>query len=105
MKAPTANQRAVLEFIETFTRENGFPPTMREISENRGLAGPSGATFIVDALVRKGFLRRMSRTPRGLKVVGSSEDMMGDVIALCRTSGFAGQVHELIEWLKERLSR
>ena len=40
---PTPRQRKILEFIDQTIKENGFPPTVREIGKAVGLNSP-GAT-------------------------------------------------------------
>ena len=64
----TDRQREVLEFIQTFTGENGVPPTVREIG-GRFHVTPRAAFDHLRALERKGYLRRRStagRTSRAL---------------------------------------
>jgi repressor LexA len=64
----TDRQQAVLDFIRTFTGENGVPPTVREIG-GRFRVTPRAAFDHLRALERKGYLRRRStpgRTSRAL---------------------------------------
>ncbi len=65
----TPRQRAVLECITAAVRERGYPPSMREIGEAVGLTSPSSVAHQLNALQRKGVLRRDSRRPRALEVV------------------------------------
>ena len=52
----TAAQRRVFDFIADFVRENGYPPTRREISAGLGFASVNSAQDHVAALVRLGAL-------------------------------------------------
>ncbi len=54
----TARQRQVLEFIDSQTREQGYPPSVREIGEAVGLSSPS----------TKGYLRRDPSKPRAIEI-------------------------------------
>lgn len=65
----TARQRAVLETIRNSVEERGYPPSMREIGEIVGLASPSSVKHQLQALERKGYLRRDPRRPRAIEVV------------------------------------
>lgn len=65
----TARQRAVLETIRQSVEERGYPPSMREIGEIVGLASPSSVKHQLQALERKGYLRRDPRRPRAIEVV------------------------------------
>ncbi len=68
----TPRQRAVLEFIKEHVMDRGYPPTVREVAERFGYSSPLSAKLHIDALVKKGFLRRSPSRSRGLEVVGLS---------------------------------
>lgn len=61
----------VLRFVESFVKDNGYPPTLDEIRESVGLCSKSHAGYYVDALEEEGLIERKPRTPRGLRLVGS----------------------------------
>ncbi|RYD16943.1 MAG: transcriptional repressor LexA [Lysobacteraceae bacterium] len=63
----TANQQRVLDCIRRHLELHGAAPTLREISENLGLASHSSAQDYVEALVRKGVLERLPHH-RGLRL-------------------------------------
>lgn len=65
----TQRQRLVLETIRMAISERGYPPTLREIGEAVGLHSPSSVKHQVDALERKGYLRRDPHLPRALELV------------------------------------
>jgi repressor LexA len=64
----TPRQREVLEVIETFQRERGFPPSVREIGEAVGLTSPSTVHTHLATLQRRGFLMRDPTKPRAIEV-------------------------------------
>ncbi|MEW6386641.1 MAG: transcriptional repressor LexA [Thermodesulfobacteriota bacterium] len=63
----TEKQRAVLTFVEEFCREQGFPPTVREVAAYFGIQ-PRAADDHLAALKRKGYLRREPGRSRGLSL-------------------------------------
>ncbi|PWH06775.1 repressor LexA [Brachybacterium endophyticum] len=65
----TARQRRILETITAAIDRHGYPPTMREIGDAVGLTSPSSVSHQLQALQRKGFLRRDPKRPRALEVV------------------------------------
>ena len=67
----TANQRRVLDCIQSHFEHNGTAPTLREISEHLGLSSHSSAQDYVEALIRKGALERSPRH-RGLRLAQRS---------------------------------
>lgn len=65
----TGRQRLVLECIRSSVSERGYPPSMREIGAAVGLQSPSSVKYQLEALERKGFLRRDPMRPRAIEVV------------------------------------
>ena len=63
----TANQQRVLDCIRRHLELHGCAPSLREISDNLGLARHSSAQDYVEALVRKGVLERLPQH-RGLRL-------------------------------------
>lgn len=73
-EALTARQRLVLETINAAIAAHGYPPTMREIGDAVGLTSSSSVSHQLQALERKGFLRRDPKRPRAMEVVMPGED-------------------------------
>jgi repressor LexA len=65
-KGLTKRQEEILDFIVERVREEGFPPTLKEIAGQFGLASPNAARDHVLALERKGFLKRTGEKSRAL---------------------------------------
>lgn len=60
-KQLTKRQHAVLETIRSWIRQRGYPPTIRELGQQLGIRSLRGVTTHLDAIARKGFLKRESR--------------------------------------------
>jgi len=67
-KGLTARQREVFEFVCDTMRAENRPPTVREIAQHFGFRSPKAATDHLDALERKGFIRRRDRKARNIEV-------------------------------------
>ncbi len=67
-KGLTEKQRLILEFIIDFQKENGFPPTIRELGDAFAIGSLRGVTVHLDALVRKGCMSR-ERTSRSIRIL------------------------------------
>src|SRR5512141_1554004 len=65
-KGLTKRQEEILDFIVGRVRDEGFPPTLKEIAECFGLASANAARDHVLALERKGFLKRTGEKSRAL---------------------------------------
>jgi len=62
-------QRLILQVIEAAVREQGYPPTVREIGAAVGLCSPASVQNHLSALEAKGFIRRGTSKRRALEVV------------------------------------
>lgn len=51
-------QRLTLEYLRNFIAENGYAPTLKDISQHIGVKSPSTAHFHLERLVEKGFIER-----------------------------------------------
>ena len=60
-KKLTHRQQTVLETIRQWVRERGYPPTIRELGKSLGIKSLRGVTTHLDAIAKKGFLKRDSR--------------------------------------------
>jgi len=62
----TQKQRKVLDFISQFIQKTGTSPTFREIMAHFGFASLKSVAGHIDALVKKGFLKKEKRKFRSL---------------------------------------
>jgi repressor LexA len=58
----------VLDFILSTVEERGYPPSVREIADAVGLASPSTVHAHLEALQRKGYIRKDATKPRAIEV-------------------------------------
>jgi repressor LexA len=67
-------QRQIYDFIVAYARRHGYPPTVREIGAEVGLASPSTVHVHLAKLEDAGYLRRDPAKPRALELVGRDGD-------------------------------
>ncbi len=72
MEKLTARQKQVLEFITRHIDGNGYPPTLRDIAGHLHVNGTLGVMKHLDALEKKGYIKRDSNTSRGITLAGHS---------------------------------
>ena len=65
----TARQFRILGAIKDALENNGYPPTMREIGVVAGLTSPASVKYQLEALEKKGFIRRDPTRGRALEVL------------------------------------
>jgi repressor LexA len=66
----TRNQRKVLDFLKSYVKKEGFPPTLREIASHFGLRGPRAPQKTLAILERKGYLRKVPGGSRAIEIQG-----------------------------------
>jgi repressor LexA len=64
----SGKRRQILEFIARHTREQGYPPSVREIGEAVGLNSSSTVHTHLQVLQRDGYLQRDPTKPRAIVV-------------------------------------
>ncbi|EME54249.1 LexA family transcriptional regulator [Amycolatopsis decaplanina DSM 44594] len=70
----TVRQQQVLDVIKLWVSRFGYPPSVREIGEAVGLTSTSSVSHQLQALQRKGYLRRDPNRPRAVGVLATTDD-------------------------------
>ncbi len=66
----TDRQQQIWNYLVEYVDGHGYPPTVREIGEEVGLASPSTVHAHLANLERAGLLRRDPTKPRALELIG-----------------------------------
>ena len=61
-------QKKILDFILGTVEDRGYPPSVREIADAVGLASPSTVHAHLEALQRKGYIRKDATKPRAIEI-------------------------------------
>lgn len=83
-------QRRMIDFIGQFSRERGYPPTIRQIGENVGISSTSVVNYNLKKLEKDGYLTRDLKVSRGVRLVDAPGNKMprpGDLVSV-PMSGF-----------------
>ena len=67
-KELTEKQRRVIEVIQQWIKDHGFPPTIREMGKQLNIKSLRGVTTHLDAIAKKGYLTRQ-RGARGIRLL------------------------------------
>ena len=73
MRGITDRQKEVLTFISTYTEENSYPPTVRDISNHFGISLRAVQDHIL-ALQKKGFLSQSQKKARSIRVLSDCRE-------------------------------
>ena len=70
----TDRQEEILIFIQQFTSENGYPPTLREIGKHFQISSTFGVKRHLEALVKKGHINIESNASRGISMIRKNQN-------------------------------
>ncbi len=70
-------QTKILEFLRTFTLENSYPPTIRDIGRGVGISSTSVVNYNLELLQRMGQIYRERTVSRGIRLVESVAEAVG----------------------------
>ncbi len=93
----TPNQQRVLRFLERYLARHDTAPTYEEVAEELGYASKKSVVQYLDALERKGYIRRQRYRHRSLDIIGEdNRGRSGHALPLVGTIA-AGEPLEAIE--------
>ncbi|MBJ6726206.1 transcriptional repressor LexA [Geomesophilobacter sediminis] len=84
MEELTERQREVLEIVSSYIRDHGYPPSLREIGGRLKVKGTLGVLKHLDALEKKGYLRRSEGSSRGITLVHQAEGASLPIVGVVR---------------------
>lgn len=70
----TKRQNEAYEFIRSFMRDYRKPPTLKEIGTALGIKSPNGVFKLVQALEKKGHIKREPYVARGIHLIDADHD-------------------------------
>ena len=76
----TPKQQKIYDFIREFSREYGYPPTVREIGENLGLKSPSTVKFHLDNLRAAGLIQWDGGKTRSITLLEKEDEPKEDMV-------------------------
>jgi repressor LexA len=77
MKNLTRRQQSIMEFIEHFSADHSYPPTIREIQEGLGISSTSVVDYNLKVLEQRDLIRRNRNISRGIELVNRPETRRG----------------------------
>jgi repressor LexA len=74
-KGLSDKHKRILDVLDRFNEENGYPPSIREICTHANISSTSVANYYLDRLEKLGYIERDRRVSRGLRLVKSLSDI------------------------------
>ena len=89
----TARQQQVLEIVTQYIGAYGYPPSLRDIGKKLAVSGTLGVMKHLEALEKKGYLRRQEGSSRGITLCNQAPAASLPIVGVVR----AGALHPAIE--------
>src|SRR5512139_3175264 len=83
----TERQKKILEVLEHFQINAGYPPSIREICEQAGISSTSVVNYYLEQLAEMGYIQRDERVSRGIRLIKQTVSemlhipMLGRIVA------------------------
>jgi len=68
-KGLTDRQRRILEVLDAFYKQAGYPPSIREICKRANISSTSVANYYLTQLEEMGYIERDGRVSRGIRLI------------------------------------
>lgn len=85
LEQPSEIQRRMYEFIVSYMKSEGMPPTNREIGHELNITSTGHVDYHLTMLEKKGLISRQAKKSRGIKLVKQTHDegipVMGTIAA------------------------
>jgi repressor LexA len=95
MENLTDRQKQVLDFITAYLEEHGYPPALRDIATHLDINGTFGVMKHLDALEKKGYLRRSSGNSRGIALEHAFQTVSLPIVGVVRAGGLQPAIEDV----------
>ena len=75
MKKLSDKQNRIINFLNKFITENGYPPAIRDIQGGCGISSTSVVDYNLNILEKEGYIRRHAEVSRGITLVNQIADL------------------------------
>jgi repressor LexA len=73
IKALSGKQKKIVNFIRQYLRDNGYPPSIREIVKGCDISSTSVVAYNLNKLEKAGYIRRQGDISRGIELLDNQQ--------------------------------
>jgi repressor LexA len=92
MEGLSQRQNSILEYIQRFLQESGYPPSIRDIQDKLKISSTSVVAYNLRKLEERGLIERDNKVSRGIKMPSDSLQTASSLSANTRRVGLAGTI-------------
>jgi repressor LexA len=79
-KGLTDRHTKILQFLQDFQNDNGYPPSIREIGEQTDISSTSVVNYYLDKLEKLGYIKRDRHISRGVVLTEKIAEVFGSAV-------------------------
>lgn len=79
-KKPSERHLKIVEVLETFQDQYGYPPSIREIGNAAGISSTSVVNYYLDQLQEMGIIQRDGHVSRGIRLLKTMAELTGNAV-------------------------
>lgn len=79
MRVLSTKQQRIIDFIQRFLGDNGYPPAIRDIVSGCGISSTSVVAYNLSILEKEGYVRRHPEVSRGIELLTRSSASLSRV--------------------------
>ena len=95
MEPLTNRQQEVLAIITAYIDEYGYPPSLRDIGKKLAVSGTLGVMKHLEALEKKGYLRRQEGSPRGITLCNQAQAANLPIVGVVRAGALTPAIEDI----------
>ncbi len=94
MEGLSQRQNGILDYIQKFMKETGYPPSIRDIQDKLKISSTSVVAYNLRKLEERGLIERDNKVSRGIKMPGveAVETAISAIVANTRRVPLAGMI-------------
>jgi repressor LexA len=96
-KGLTERQIKILEVLERFQNQNGYPPSIREICDKANISSTSVVNYYLNQLEETGYIERDGRVSRGIRLVKP----LSEITSIPAAPAVAAQFKKSVEAVRQ----
>ena len=96
-KGLSERQIKILEVLERYNSQNGYPPSIREICDKTGISSTSVVNYYLNQLEETGYIERDGRVSRGIRIVKP----LSEISSTSAAAGVGSQLKKSAEAVKQ----
>jgi repressor LexA len=92
-------QKRILQVLEDFQGQAGYPPSIREICDQANISSTSVVNYYLDQLQEMGYIQRDDRVSRGIRLITPLSEIAG-----VTTSSIKQSAHQTLQTLSQGMA-